>query len=114
MSNVTLQKALNTGYTVLDQKQIAVGATATQITAVAGTNRIIIKIPIDISGGIRVYLGASSVTVANGYPVYSYTGSTLNNQAHVELDTSKPEDFYMISNVVGPVSVSVLYLKLIE
>lgn len=114
MSNVTLQVALNKGYTVIAQESVTPNNPAVAIPAHSGTNKILLSSNTIDQG---IYLGASNVTT-NGlivnFPTAFYDGSsevTRYTQQLIEIDTDSPEDFYLFAGGPGG-NVNVLYLAL--
>jgi len=114
MSNQTVQTIINQGYYPVDQQTFSVvSAAPVQITTLATkVNMIRIKIPVDISGGARAFIGNSSVTTANGFPLFDYNGAAQvsNTMAPFDILTSDPSQWYLISNIGGGMDVRVLFL----
>ncbi len=95
----------------LDNKAFTVTTTAIQITAVAGTKRILIKAVGDHSGGNALYIGKVGVTTSIGLPLNNnINGVYQNTREAFIIDTTTPNEYYLISNIVLGIDVRVLYL----
>jgi len=116
MSNLTVQTILNQGYYPVGQLQLNVIDTPTQISPVpANVNLMMIKCPLDISGGARLFIGDSAVTVNDGLPLFDINaGGLLSNTAPpFQILTSKPDEWYMVSNIAPGVKMNILFLAAI-
>jgi len=109
---VSLPAAVNlTDLSPLDNKAFTVTTTAIQITAVAGTKRILIKAVGDHSGGVVLCIGKVGVTTNTGLPLNNnISGGYQNTREAFIIDTTTPDEYYLISSIGLGIEVRVLYL----
>lgn len=115
-TNVTLQKFLNSGYTILANETIS-GSGA--LPAHDLTSKILISaIPSDATADFG-FVGSTSSSSGDAFPLFIKTiyvdpvGSAIRplyQPTDREFETTTPEDFYLIAS--GTVDFRVLYLKL--
>lgn len=114
-TNVTLQKFLNSGYTVLANEPLSGGSA---LPAHDLTSKIIVTaIPNDASADLG-YIGITGAGTAGAFPLYIQTVYVDGNAAVrplfqpivLEIETTTPEDFSLFAT--GSVDFRVMYLKL--
>lgn len=110
MTNFSVQDYLNRGYAPIDQQTLSVGNSATQIPPpISGICSAIMIAQIEDPQTNQVYLGNSSVTDLNGFPIFDFnTGLGTEQTPGLFILTSDPELFYLFANI--STDVRILYL----
>lgn len=112
-TNVTLQKFLNSGYTVLANETLSSG----QLPQHDLTSKIIVTAIPDDPISEYGFIGNSGSSTSNAFPLFvksMYFDGGVARPFYLpterEIETTTPEDFYLMAT--GSVDFRVLYLKL--